>query len=97
VAGEPGEVLYRSARALRRLGARLIRYDLDEGTLEARAWRLHVEVVVRIAVVADQPAATRLRIEGAPAAPRRLALGAGGWVIRRLRREIDRTGGEGTP
>jgi hypothetical protein len=94
MAGEPSEVLYRSARALRRLGARLTRYDLDEGTLEARARRLRVEVLVRVAVAADQPGATRLRIEGAPAAPGRLTFGATGWVVRRLRSEIDGRRGE---
>ena len=89
--GEPDEVLARSAQALRRLGARLTRYDLDEGTLEARARRLHVDVVVRVAVVAEPPGATRVRIEGAAAGPGRLTLGAGRWVVRRLGSEIDRT------
>jgi hypothetical protein len=94
VAGEPSEVLYRTAQALRRLGARLTRYDLDVGTLEARARRLHVEVVVRVVVAADQPGVTRLRIEGEPAAPRRLTLGADRWVVRRLRSAIDLAGRE---
>lgn len=36
VAAEPGTALLASAAALRRLGAKITRYETDDGTLEAR-------------------------------------------------------------
>lgn len=58
----PEEVVYRAARTLRRLGARVVRYDPDEGTLEARAGRRLLPEVVRVRARAEGEGAARVVI-----------------------------------
>ena len=62
VSGPPEDALLRSAAALRRMGARLTRYDADALTLEARARRFGLATVIRIAAQ-QEGEATRLEIE----------------------------------
>ncbi len=44
----PEEIVRHAARALKRLGARVTRYDAGEGTLEARAGRRLLPETVRL-------------------------------------------------
>ncbi len=92
VDGPPDDVLLRCARALRRLGTRITRYDGDAGTLEARGRRWPVAALVRLAVREDGPGRTRVRIESAAAGARLLGRGAEIWTIRRFRAELTRAG-----
>ena len=73
VAAEPDAALLSSAAALRRLGARITRYDAENGTLEAR---LTPHAVVRIRTAAGRGGTTRLHLHGDGAARR---------VLRRFR------------
>ena len=61
VAAEPEDALLSSAAALRRLGARITRYDSEAGTLEA-----HVppSAGVRLRAAATAEGATRVQLEG---------------------------------
>jgi hypothetical protein len=89
-AGAPDEALLRSAQTLRRLGARLTRYDAEEATLEARAWPWRVEVTIRVSATA-QGQGTRLRIESETGNSRRLvAAGVNAWTVRRVRAALAR-------
>ena len=63
VRGAPGEVVYRAALALRRLGARIVRYDAGEATLEARAGRRLLPQVVRVRARPEGDEATRVVID----------------------------------
>ena len=65
VAAEPDVALLSSAAALRRLGARITRYDSEAGTLEAR---LASAGVVRVHATAAEEGTTRVRLEGDPTA-----------------------------
>ena len=65
VAAEPDAALLSSAAALRRLGARITRYDSEAGTLEAR---IAPAGLVRISTVAGDQGTTRVHLEGDPAA-----------------------------
>jgi hypothetical protein len=68
VAAQPDEVLLHGVAVLRRLGARITRYDAEEGTAEARLRRLTRPVLIRLRAEAAGPATTRLRVESdAPA------------------------------
>ena len=62
VAAEPEAALLSSAAALRRLGARITRYDAEGGTLEARVppfgHRVHLWTTV------EDAETTRVRVEG---------------------------------
>ena len=73
VAAEPDAALLSSAAALRRLGARITRYDADSGTLEAR---LAPAGVVRVRAASEHGGATRVHLDGDASARR---------VIRRFR------------
>lgn len=73
VAAEPEAALLSSAAALRRLGARITRYDGEIGTLEAR---LPDSAVVRVRTAAQDAETTRVHLEGDAGARR---------VIRRFR------------
>jgi hypothetical protein len=73
VAAEPDAALLSTAAALRRLGARITRYDPETGTLEARIART---AVVRVRTAAEHGGATRVHLEGDAGARR---------VIRRFR------------
>jgi hypothetical protein len=90
VRGVPEEVLLRGARALRRLGARLTRYDAEEGTLEAQARRGRTAGLVRLRVEDGGRGLSRVRIDGEWAGGGWLGRGAGAWTIRRLRAELER-------
>ena len=58
----PDEVLLRAALVLKRLGARITRYDGEAGTLEARAGRRLLPEVVRLHAAADGAERTRVEI-----------------------------------
>jgi hypothetical protein len=73
VAAEPDAALLSTAAALRRLGARITRYDPERGTLEARIART---TVVRVRTAAEDGGTTRVHLEGDAGARR---------VIRRFR------------
>jgi NADPH-dependent 2,4-dienoyl-CoA reductase/sulfur reductase-like enzyme len=77
VEGGPEEVLLAAAAALRRLGARITRYDADEATLEAR---LDGAAAVRLDAVAEGAQRTRLMLE------------SDGRTARRFRRALARGG-----
>jgi hypothetical protein len=61
VRAEPDHALLVSAAALRRLGARITRYDPESGTLEARG--AANGSVLRIRAIADGEQTTRLTLE----------------------------------
>ena len=63
VAAQPDEVLLHGVAVLRRLGARITRYDLEEGTAEARLRRFARPALIRLRAEAQGEAATRLRVE----------------------------------
>jgi hypothetical protein len=80
VAAQPDVVLLHSVAVLRRLGARITRYDADAGTAEARLRRFARPAVVRLRAEAHGADATRLRVES----------DALGWapVFRRFRGDV---------
>jgi hypothetical protein len=61
VQAEPDHALLVSAAALRRLGARITRYDPENGTLEARG--ATSASLLRIRAIADGDHTTRLTLE----------------------------------
>ena len=61
VAAEPEAALMSSAAALRRLGARITRYDSESGTLEARA---PTAGTVRVRAAAHDGLTSRVDLEG---------------------------------
>jgi len=63
VAAQPDEVLLHGVAVLRRLGARITRYDADQGTAEARLRRFTRPALIRLRVEAQGARATRLRVE----------------------------------
>jgi len=70
VAADPEATLLSSAGALRRLGARIIRYDAEAGTLEARV--PPAGEIVRLRTNPNDAGTTRVHLEGnAPAVIRR--------------------------
>jgi len=73
VSAEPDVALLSSAAALRRLGARITRYDGEVGMLEAT---LPEAGVVRLRAAAADAETTRIQLEGGPGARR---------VLRRFR------------
>lgn len=77
IAADPEAALLSSAAALRRLGARITRYDGEQGTLEARV--ASTSAIVRIRTEEEDDGTTRVRLEGD-------ARAAG--VIRRFRRAL---------
>lgn len=81
VAGAAAETLLASAAALRRLGARITRYDADAGVLEARVGPPGPDAGLRVRAGEDGDA-TRLRLESDDAGARP--------VIRRFRAELTR-------
>ena len=62
VAAEPDVVLMHGVAVLRRLGARITRYDAEAGTAEARLRRFARPALIRLRAEADG-AVTRLRVE----------------------------------
>jgi hypothetical protein len=70
VTADPESALLSSAAALRRLGARITRYDAETGTIEARV--PPTAGIVRLRAAANDALTTRLRLEGdVPAVIRR--------------------------
>jgi hypothetical protein len=63
VAAPPDAVLLHGVAVLRRLGARITRYDGDEGTAEARLRRFTRPALVRLRAEAAGDTATRLHVE----------------------------------
>lgn len=63
VAGQPDETLQHGVAALRRLGARITRYDVEALTAEARLRRFARPALVRLRAEAHGTRATRLRVE----------------------------------
>lgn len=87
VAGAPDEVLLRSVTALRRLGARITRYDVEALTLEARVARRLGPAVVRLRAAEADAGRTRLAVETHSGS--RLPLVTGGAsLVRRFTREL---------
>lgn len=74
IVAEPDVALLSSAAALRRLGARITRYDTERGTLEARAAAARV---IRLRAAAHDATTTRIDLEG-----------DAGATIRRFRRAL---------
>jgi hypothetical protein len=63
VAAQPDVVLLHGVAVLRRLGARIIRYDVEAGTAEARLTRFTRPALVRLRAEAEGHGATRLSVE----------------------------------
>jgi|ERR671919_832923 hypothetical protein len=63
VAAQPDEVLLHAVAVLRRLGARITRYDVEAGTAEARLRRFGRPALIRLQAEADGRDATRLHVE----------------------------------
>ncbi|HEX2437003.1 MAG TPA: hypothetical protein VHT71_01765 [Methylomirabilota bacterium] len=63
VAAPPDVVLLHGVAVLRRLGARITRYDGDEGTAEARLRRFTRPALIRLRAEASGDTVTRLRVE----------------------------------
>jgi len=63
VGAQPDVVLLHSVAVLRRLGARITRYDADAGTAEARLRRFTRSALVRVRVEAAGAEASRLSVE----------------------------------
>ena len=63
VAAEPDVVLMHGVAVLRRLGARITRYDAEAGTAEARLRRFTRPALIRLHAEATPGAVTRLRVE----------------------------------
>jgi hypothetical protein len=63
VAAEPDVVLMHGVAVLRRLGARITRYDAEAGTAEARLRRFTRPALIRLRAEATPGAVTRLRVE----------------------------------
>ena len=78
VMADPDAALLASSAALRRLGARITRYDVDTGTLEAR----RDGAMVRMTAVAEAPGRSRLAMETDAPAARRL--------VKQFRAELSR-------
>lgn len=83
VAADPDAALMASAAALRRLGARLTRYDSDDGAIEARL------ASSRVAVRATGAGSETTQVEVSTDAP------GGRRLLRRFRRELARPRGHG--
>ena len=86
VPGGPDEVLLQAVAVLRALDARILRYDAEVGTLEARVAPWGIPGLLRLTVAADGPAA---RVAIACDAPGARA------VVRVLARELARGEGPG--
>ena len=63
VAAQPDVVLLHGVAVLRRLGARITRYDADAGTAEARLRRFLCPALVRLHAEPEGADATRLHVE----------------------------------
>lgn len=87
--GPPDDVLFRSVVALRRMGARITRYDAETLTLEARLPRRLGETLLRLRALEEGPRQTRLVIERERASG--LSMLVSGGIIRRFARELDHT------
>jgi hypothetical protein len=82
VDGDADEVLLRSAAALRRMGARLARYDAETLALEARLARWRLGLVLRVSAVPEGAGRTRLRVAHERLTAGAFDLGRGRRVLR---------------
>lgn len=83
-AAPPDEALLRAVAVLRHVGARITRYDIEAGALEARLTRWGREGVVRVSATGEAP--TRITVQSEV---------TGGRAIERLlRMELTRAGQE---
>lgn len=87
VAAAPDDALLASAAALRRLGARITRYDSDGGALEARRLPGDLEAVIHLRATVERRNETRLNVESDASNARA--------VLRQFRAELTRR--EGPP
>jgi uncharacterized protein (DUF1684 family) len=85
VAADADAALLACAAALKRLGARILRYDGDTATLEAQRGVGDASTRVSVHAIAEGEGTSRLRVESAAAQSRAL--------LRDLRRELS---GKGT-
>lgn len=90
VTGGRDEALLGSARALRRLGGRVMRLDADEGSVEGRDRRWGVERLIRIhaIAIAGVDERTRLEIESVVVSGGFIDIALGRRALRRVAREI---------
>jgi hypothetical protein len=63
VAAAPEDVLRHGVVVLRRLGARITRYDMEAGTAEARLRRFARPALIRLRAEATDATTTRLHVE----------------------------------
>ena len=84
VAADPDAALLASAAALRRLGAKIVRYDGDEGALEARRGAGAGTALLSVRATSEREGTTRLHVESDAAHPRAL--------LREFRRELSWSG-----
>jgi hypothetical protein len=63
VTAQPEDVLLHGVAVLRRLGARITRYDVEAGTAEARLRRFTRPALIRLRAEAAGTARTRLHVE----------------------------------
>jgi hypothetical protein len=63
VAAQPEDVLRHGVAVLRRLGARITRYDVEAGTAEARLRRFRRPALIRLRAEAAGASRTRLHVE----------------------------------
>ncbi len=82
VAADLDDALLASAAALRRLGARITRYDSESGALEARRLPEDVRAVIRLRATVERENETRLEFETTASRSRA--------VFRRFRAELTR-------
>ena len=80
VAADPDAALMASAQALKRLGARIIRYDGDAGALEARRGSGADAALLSVRAAGEREGATRLHVESLDRRAREL--------LREFRREL---------
>ena len=85
VAAARDEALLASAAALRRLGARITRYDSDGGALEARRLPEDLAAVIHLQATEERPNETRLDVESDASDSR--------GVFRQFRAELTRPEG----
>ena len=79
-AAPPDEALQLAVAVLRHVGARITRYDIDAGALEARLTRWGREGVVRVSAAGEAP--TRITVES--------EVNGGRAIERLLRTELTR-------
>jgi hypothetical protein len=92
VGGAPDDVLLWSVAALRSMGARITRYDIEALTLEARIVGRFGSALIRLHAVEQDRRHTRLVVDRERTS-RLPAPGTTAALVRRLRRALARTSG----